>query len=67
MQYRRLTEHLIETNFIESIQNKIDTSEKLIDENENLGDTVNLANFTIGTLEDDSVDNTRSNKLLKVP
>jgi hypothetical protein len=59
VQFRRLAEHLIETNFIESIQNKIDdTGEKLIDVYENLKDAVNLTNFTISTLEDDLDDKT---------
>ncbi len=66
VQYRRLAEHLIETNFIESIQVKIsDEAEKLIDVNENLKDAVNLTNFTIGTLEDDLVDKTRKQKMLE--
>ena len=59
VQFRRLAEHLIETNFIESIQNETDSAtEKLIELNENLRDVVNLTNFTIGTLEDDLADKT---------
>ncbi len=66
VQYRRLAEHLIETNFIESIKNKIDSaSEKLIDVNENLRDAVNLTNFTIGTIEDDLTDKTRNQQILE--
>ncbi len=66
VQYRRLAEHLIETNFIESIQSKIsDAAEKLIDVNENLKDAVNLTNFTIGTLEDDLADKTGSEQILE--
>ncbi len=65
VQYRRLSEHLIETNFIESIQNKIDTfSEKLIDENENLGDIVNRTNFNFATLEDESLDNSQKQQVI---
>ena len=65
VQYRRLVEHLIETNFIESIQNKIDTfSEKLIDESENLGDIINRTNFNFGTLEDESLDNSQKQKII---
>ena len=65
VQYRRLTEHLIETNFVESIQNKIDTfSEKLIDESENLGDIVNRTNFNFGTLEDESLDNSQKQQVI---
>jgi len=66
VQYRRLTEHLIETNFIESIQNQIDTfSEKLIDESENLGDIVNRTNFNFGTLEDESLDNSQKLQVIE--
>jgi amino acid transporter/tRNA A37 N6-isopentenylltransferase MiaA len=66
VQFRRLAEHLIETNFIESIQNKIDdTGEKLIDVIENLKDAVNLSNFTIGTLEDDLTDKDRKQQVLE--
>jgi amino acid transporter len=66
VQYRRLAEHLIETNYIESIQSKIsDAAEKLIDINENLRDTVNLTNFTIGTLEDDLNDKTGNQQMLE--
>ena len=65
VQYRRLSEHLIETNFIESIQNKIDAfSEKLIDENENLGDIVNRTNFNFATLEDESLDNSQKQQVI---
>ncbi len=66
VQYRRLAEHLIETNFIESIQSKLsDASDKLIEVNENLKDAVNLANFTIGTLDDDLADKTGSEQILE--
>jgi len=66
VQYKRLAEHLIETNFIESIQTKINVSaEKLIDTNENLKDAVNLANFTIGTLDDDIADRTQRQQVLE--
>jgi len=65
VQYRRLTEHLIETNFIESIQNKLDAfSERLIDESENLGDIVNRTNFNFGTLEDESLDNSQKQQVI---
>ncbi|MCW8803641.1 MAG: amino acid permease, partial [Ignavibacteriaceae bacterium] len=65
VQYRRLTEHLIETNFIESIQNKIDaSSEKLINESENLGDIVNRTNFNFATLEDESLDNSQKQQVI---
>lgn len=66
IQYRRLAEHLIESNFIESIQIEInDAAEKLIDVNENLKDAVNLTNFTIGTLEDDLADKTGNLQVLE--
>ena len=66
VQYRRLAEHLIESNFIESIQNKInDAGEALIDVSENIKDIVNLTNFTIGTLEDDLMDSTRKRQILE--
>lgn len=64
--YRKLAEHLIETNFIESIQNKIDdTCETLIDTSESIRDVVNLTNFNIGTLEDDLTDQTRKRQALE--
>ncbi len=64
--YRRLAEHLIETNFIESTQNKInDAGETLIEVSETIRDTVNLANFTIGTLEDDLIDQARRRQVLE--
>jgi hypothetical protein len=66
VQYRRLAEHLIETNFIESIQNNIDDSgETLIEASEIIRDIVNLTNFTIGTLEDDLMDQARRRQVLE--
>ncbi|MBE0572693.1 MAG: amino acid permease [Ignavibacteriaceae bacterium] len=66
VQYRRLAEHLIQTNFIESIQNKInDVGESLIDVSENVKDIVNLTNFSIGTLEDDLMDQNRKKQVLE--
>ncbi|MFC2119504.1 hypothetical protein ACFLQ4_00395 [Bacteroidota bacterium] len=57
VQYRRLAEHLIETNLIDAVQKKVDdTGEKLIEVSENLRDIVNLANFNIAALEDDTAD-----------
>jgi len=66
VQYRRLAEHLIETYFIESIQNKIyDAGESLIDVSEKVKDIVNLTNFSIGTLEDDLMDHNRKKQFLE--
>ena len=66
VQYRRLAEHLFETNFIESIQaNIINAAEKLIDVRDSLKDAVNLTNFTIGTLDDDVTDDGQKLKVLE--
>ena len=66
VQFRRLAEHLIEANLIESVKNIVDDAgEKLIEVSESIRDIVSLANFNISTIEDDIVDKTEGRQVVE--